>query len=81
MPADHVQIVSRESATLGLSGERETVLRMEANHSDICRFDLDDPRDQRNFELLVVNMAGLCEDVVKTGEEFHRPPLPRRQCR
>lgn len=37
-------IVDETSATLGLVGLRETVVTLNANHSDVCRFGGDDAK-------------------------------------
>jgi hypothetical protein len=39
-------IVDDTSATLGLPGLRETVVTLNANHSDVCRFAGDDAKFQ-----------------------------------
>ena len=34
------QIVSRESASFGIPGDREGIIELKAGHSDLCRFDI-----------------------------------------
>lgn len=42
-------MVARSSAILGLPGNIEEVIPLQGNHSDICRFDVEIPRDRENY--------------------------------
>jgi hypothetical protein len=57
---------------MGLPGNREKIIKLEASHSDMCRFDLpdslkeDDDRD--NYELVEGNLTRLCALASKSCE-------------
>ena len=53
----------KKSATFGLSGNRENVVRLEANHSDLCRFD---ENDEDNSKLVLSNIEDLYDNAVST---------------
>jgi hypothetical protein len=77
--------VPRESAILGLQGGRETILRMDADHSNVCRFDPTKEVDEENFELLEVNLRRVCQTALKEGEILVRlsnrlPDVPIAGC-
>jgi hypothetical protein len=61
------QIVSKESATFGLPGSRENIIRLEADHGDICPFG-DSQRDQDNFEIVKGNIEELYLEAINNGE-------------
>ena len=70
---------------LGLQGGRETILRMEADHSGVCRFDPTIEVDKDNLELLEVNLRKLCRAPMREGEILARlsnrlPEVPGGQC-
>lgn len=74
-------IVPKKSATFGLSGERENIIRLDSKHSDMCRFD-GSQHDQDNFKLVASNMEDLYEDALKRSESidilsppYHHPSL------
>jgi hypothetical protein len=62
------QIVPYDSATLGLPGDRETILRRRADHSDVCRFNPHDEIDEEDFEIFEGNLKRLYRFAMKTGE-------------
>jgi hypothetical protein len=64
-----VQSVPRESAILGLPGGRETVIRMDADHGDVCRFDPGNETDQQNYRRLEVALMRTCKFALKEGEK------------
>jgi hypothetical protein len=66
-PFNRIQIVSKESATFGLAGSRENIIRLEANHSDICRFG-DSQQDQDNFEIVKGNIEELYLGAINGGK-------------
>jgi hypothetical protein len=49
---------------MGLPGVREKIIKLEASHSDMCRFDLrdalNDDEDRENYELVEGNLTRLC---------------------
>lgn len=46
---------------IGLSGDRESQVKLEATHSDMCRFNPKDQIDAKNFKLVEGNVLELCE--------------------
>ena len=50
---------------IGLPGDRENQVKLEATHSDMCRFNLNTQIDAKNFKLVEGNVLELCE-VSKT---------------
>jgi len=48
----------------GLPGERENIVRLNATHSDMCRFD-DSQQDQDNFKLVANNLEELYEEALE----------------
>ena len=52
-----MQIVDKDSATLGLPSSRETQVALDANHSDICKFDAIDSDDYEQVEGNIVDLA------------------------
>lgn len=54
-------MVTRKSATLGLGGDIEEVIGLDGEHSEICRFDLENPRDQENYKIVVYHLRRLRE--------------------
>ena len=59
-----IQIVPRESAVFGLSGMNETPIKLDADHGNMCRFDLSIERDRDNYELVRGNLSSLCQKAV-----------------
>ncbi|KAH0541695.1 hypothetical protein FGG08_003858 [Glutinoglossum americanum] len=56
---DVAQIVSRESASFGLPGDVENIVRLKADHSNMCRFDTTVQADLDNFKIVRGNMHRL----------------------
>jgi hypothetical protein len=59
------QIVPKKSATFGLSGGRENIVKLDARHSDLCRFD---ENDDDNLCLVISNIEDLYEDALAKCE-------------
>ena len=59
--------MSKESATFGLSGSRENIVRLDADHRNMCRFD-DSMRDQDNFKLVRGNIQELYNGAIRHSE-------------
>lgn len=55
------QIVSRSSAVLELLGDIENQVKIDADHSDMCRFDLSVAKDRDNYHLVQANIEDLCD--------------------
>lgn len=68
------QIVSKESATFGLLGSRENVVRLDADHRNSCRFD-DSMHDQDNFKLVRGNIQELYNDAIRHSQLISRLPV------
>ena len=51
----------RTSAVIGLPGARENQVKIEATHSDMCRFNPDVQIDVNNYKLVEGNVLELCE--------------------
>ncbi|KAI0448300.1 hypothetical protein F5B21DRAFT_155524 [Xylaria acuta] len=58
------QIVSKESSSFGLPGNRENVVSLEADHSGVCKFG-DGETDRDNFEYVLGNIRDLVENALK----------------
>ena len=61
------QIVSKESATFGLAGTRENIVRLNADHGGLCRFG-ENLVDQDNYKLVKGNLKELYRQAVRNGE-------------
>jgi hypothetical protein len=59
----------------GLPGDRENIVRLNATHSDMCRFD-DSQQDQDNFKLVANNLEELYEDALQKCESVRNMLLP-----
>ncbi|KAE9363102.1 hypothetical protein N431DRAFT_139602 [Stipitochalara longipes BDJ] len=62
------EVVPYDSAVLGLPGSRETVLRRNAGHSDVCRFNPKSKIDACDYELFEHNLKNMVEAALKGGE-------------
>jgi hypothetical protein len=74
--------VPRDSVVIGLPGSREHVVKLNAEHSDMCRFDLSIPNDQDNYEVVEANLEELCLEALKQGERnviLEKDSLPNAQ--
>ncbi|KAL9596526.1 MAG: hypothetical protein Q9219_005747 [cf. Caloplaca sp. 3 TL-2023] len=58
-------IVPRESAVLGLSGDVENQVRLEADHSNVCCFDLAVEDEADNYEVVAANIKELYKASLK----------------
>ncbi|KAF6231705.1 hypothetical protein HO173_010007 [Letharia columbiana] len=56
--------VPKKSATFGLSGTRENIIELNAEHSDLCRFG-GSRRDQDNFKLVASNIQDLYDAALE----------------
>jgi hypothetical protein len=65
MTVDSEQIVTKESATFGLPGHRETILGLDADHSNICKFDSAIEDDMDVYEFVKNNFLWLYDEVLK----------------
>lgn len=50
-----------------MPGDRENVVKLNADHSGVCKFDQSQP-DQDNFELVRSNVEDLYNNALKIGE-------------
>ncbi|KAF7182461.1 hypothetical protein CNMCM7691_002031 [Aspergillus felis] len=57
-------VVPFDSAVLGLPGQRETQLRINADHSNMCRFDMTVQADRDNYRKVERNLQMLCADAL-----------------
>ena len=58
------QIVPRHSAVTGVLGDE---IKLDASHSDMCRFDLDEKTDRQNYRKVEANLRNLCEFAIAQG--------------
>jgi hypothetical protein len=59
--------VAKESSRFGLPGDRENIVKLNADHSGICRFD-ESEFDQDNFKLVRSNVKDLYKSALRVGE-------------
>ncbi|KAI1321868.1 TPR-like protein [Xylariaceae sp. FL0255] len=79
-------VVPRESARLGLPGDRENVVKLNADHSGVCKFG-SSQLDQDNFKLVRFNLKELHSSALQrttikgggghTRESRYYIPLPK----
>lgn len=55
------------SARLGLPGDRENIVKLNADHGEVCRFS-DSQTDQDNFELVRSNIRDIYESALKISK-------------
>ncbi|KAH7009230.1 uncharacterized protein B0I36DRAFT_60540 [Microdochium trichocladiopsis] len=60
-------VVPKESARLSLPGDRENVVKLNADHSTVCKFG-DAQADKDNFELVQVNIFDIYNSALKNSE-------------
>ncbi|KAL0932402.1 NB-ARC domain-containing protein [Colletotrichum truncatum] len=60
-------IVSRESARLGLPGDRENIVKLDSDHTNVCKFG-DDVRDQDNLKRVRGNIKDLYKKALRHSE-------------
>ncbi|KAK0710048.1 hypothetical protein B0T26DRAFT_755171 [Lasiosphaeria miniovina] len=58
-------IVPRDSAVLGMPGLVETVARIDADHSNICRFDTSVPEDMNNYKKVQHGLGKICQAALR----------------
>ncbi|KAI9658781.1 MAG: hypothetical protein M1821_002341 [Bathelium mastoideum] len=68
-------IVPRESAIFGVPSDKENIVKLTADHSNLCRFDLSE-KDQDNYKLVRGNIEDLYESALKKGEFITLPSSP-----
>lgn len=56
-----------ESARFGLPGDRENVVKLNADHGDVCKFG-GSQTDQDNFELVQSNIQDMYKNALKLRE-------------
>ena len=66
----------KDRATFGLPGHRENIVRLNASHSDMCRFDAKDQRDKDNLEIVFSNLEDLYDEALKSCESVNDIHLP-----
>jgi hypothetical protein len=59
------QIVSKESATFGLGGSQEHVVRLDADHHRICKFNPQDETDINNYAIVEANFLRLYLEILE----------------
>ncbi len=70
-----VRIVPRASAVIGLPGDMENQVGIDASHSEICRFDPSILEDMDNYEKVQGNFRELYEGALeKLGEILPTAP-------
>jgi len=69
-------IVPKRSATFGLPGDRENIVKLDTGHRDLCRFD-ESQHDQDNLKLVASNVEDLYEKALKWSELIHPLSSPR----
>ena len=62
------QIVPRASAVIGLPGDVENAVKLDADHSNMCCFDLSNQKDRDNFHLVEANMKDPYDLAIARGE-------------
>lgn len=60
-------MVPRGSAVIGLPGNRENVVQLDALHDDMCRFNPDSKQDRENYFKVEGNVKELCEYAESRG--------------
>ncbi len=63
-------VVPKSSAIFGLPGTRERILELNADHSDLCRFD-GTRRDQDNFKKVSNNIQEMYEAALERSESVN----------
>ncbi|KAH8910260.1 hypothetical protein BR93DRAFT_470807 [Coniochaeta sp. PMI_546] len=67
-------VVPKESARFGLPGSRENVVKLNADHRDICKFGSSET-DQDNLKLVRGNIKDLYRSALKTGKAMALPSV------
>jgi hypothetical protein len=61
------QVVPVDSARLGLPGNRENIVKLNADHGGVCRFG-ESQTDRDNFELVSFNIREIYKNALKNCE-------------
>ena len=57
---------------MGLTGDYESQLKIEAKHEDMCRYNPNVSKDESNYDVVEGNTVELCEEAAKQlGERVH----------
>lgn len=75
--------MSRESATIGLPGDVENIVCIEADHSNMCCFNLSNNVDEDNFQLVSANIKELYKSAIDRRVDLSSrlPPVPTSNLR
>jgi hypothetical protein len=74
------QIVPAKNARFGLPGDRENVVKLNADHSGVCKFG-PNQTDQDNFELVRGNIRDLYKNALKKSELSAIPSIVSQEGR
>lgn len=65
----HSKIVPKESSRFGLPGTRENIVKLDADHNGVCRFDTKtSEEDEDNYNKVRANVEDLYENALKKSE-------------
>ena len=57
---------------MGLTGDYESQLKIEAKHEDMCRYNPNFTKDENNYDVVEGNTVELCEEAARQlGEKIH----------
>ena len=59
----------QSSAIIGLPGDHENQIKLQAKHSDMCRFNPADTVDNKNYKFVEGNVLELCENCMQLGKK------------
>ncbi|MCJ1351862.1 MAG: hypothetical protein MMC33_001846 [Icmadophila ericetorum] len=75
-----IWILPRASAVIGLAGDIENQVGLDASHREICRFDPSILTDKDNYEKVQGNLEEFYKGALeKQGEIFPNPPAEERE--
>lgn len=63
----------QSSVIIGLPGDRENQIKLQAKHSDMCRFNPADTVDNKNYKFVEGNVLELCENCLQLGKKDRSP--------
>ena len=66
-------MVDKDSAILGLAGDRELVFGITADHSNICKFETEDDSE---YEVVSKNLKELVDNAIKHAREIEAQTAP-----
>ena len=72
--ADFQKVVPKESARLGMPGDRENVVKLNADHGGVCKFGPSED-EQDNLKLVRANIKDLFQSALKRGEFLALPSV------